>query len=617
LLSARATARRLPARAEMARTVRIALTGLVAGFVLLVISGRLKTMAGEIVAIWIVDGYLLGQAMVLARRHKPVFLFAASVGMLIANLIGDESLYVALSFTLAGMVETCFAALILPKIKSARELVQPKVFLRFVLGACVVAPILSGIVAVLLLEGIFTSHPFSSFSNWVISDSLGFLIITPVTLVMLSGEWRDVLKRGNRAKSVALLALVGIVTVLIFAQTSYPLLYWVLPPLALLAFHAELSTVLLGTLLFIVIAVPLTVHGAGPLWLFAFPAMQERVLALQFFTVAALFIVLPITVLQTQRNALLALLADGHRRFRQLAEHSEEVVMQLSADGLFQYVSPRAKTVLGYPPEMMLGKKISELVHEDDRAKLDSAITWTSTTHADESVQYRLRRADKTYIWARSYIAAMPAGVSDERAALAFTVLDIDTYVLSEQRRSAEEQKLRDLAFLDSLTGLRNRRYLDSKINELLKPPSAGADVRRVAVLFADVDYFKSYNDGYGHQAGDACLRKVGKCIEATIRSADILARYGGEEFVVLLDDCGYAEALLAAERIRASVEASGITHEGSPFGVVTLSIGVAQSKVGQATNAADLFEIADSALYEAKRLGRNRVGEMQRGRNL
>ncbi|OUL75673.1 sensor domain-containing diguanylate cyclase [Paraburkholderia hospita] len=607
-LSVCAATRRLLASAELRRTVRIALSGFVAGFLLLVISGQLKTMAGEIVAIWVTDGYLLGHTMVLARRHKPVFLFGASIGLLLANLMGDETLYVAFSFTFAGLVETGFATVILPGVKTARELVQPKAFLRFVIGACIVAPALSGVIAVLLLEGIFTSHPFSSFSNWVISDSLGLLIFTPVTLVMLSGEWRSLLKRGNRAKSASLLALVVVVTVLIFSQTSYPSLYWMLPPLALLAFHAELSTVLLGTLLFIVISVPLTVRGTGPLWLFAFPTMQERVLALQVFTVAALSIVLPITVLQTQRNALLALLADGHRRFRQLAEHSEEVVVQLSADGLFQYVSPRATTVLGYEPDMLLGRNILDLVHADDCHQLNSAITWASTAYAEESVQYRVRRADNTYIWVRSFVAAMPAGVPDERAALAFTVMNIDAYVLSEQRRSAEEQKLRDLAFIDSLTGLRNRRYLDSKVNELSQSPSAGVDVRHVAVLFADIDYFKSYNDRYGHQAGDECLRKVGKRIEGTMREADVLARYGGEEFVILLDGCQYAEAVDAAERIRVNIEGLAIAHEGSPLGVVTLSIGVAHANVGMTTSPSQLLEVADSALYEAKRLGRNRV---------
>ncbi|WP_051377441.1 sensor domain-containing diguanylate cyclase [Paraburkholderia dilworthii] len=612
LLSVCGVVRRLFTRAELARTIHIGVIGFVAGFLLLVISGQLKTMAGEIVAIWIVDGYLLGHTLVLRRRHKPIFLPGSSMGMLIANLLGNETLYVALSFTLAGIVETCCAALILPGVKTARDLVEPTALLRFVLGACIVAPILSGVVAALLLEGIFTSHPFSSFSNWVISDSLGILIFTPVTLVMLSGEWRSLLNCGSRAKSISLLAMVVAVTVLVFSQTSYPSLYWVLPPLALLAFHAELSTVLVGTLLFIAISVPLTVRGTGPLWLFSFPSMQDRVLALQLFTVAALSTVLPITVLQTQRNALLALLADGHRRFRQLTEHSEEIVMQLSAEGLLQYVSPRATSVLGYQPQILLRRQILDFVHEDDRHQLKSTITKASASSADESVQYRLRRADNTFIWVRSFLAAMPADVSDEQTTLAFTVRDIDTYVLSEQRRSAEEQRLNDLAFVDSLTGLRNRRYLDSKLNELLQSLSVDADVRHLAVLFADIDYFKTYNDRYGHQAGDECLRKVGKCIEATIRDADILARYGGEEFVVVLDDFRLEQSVDTAERIRAAVEALALEHEGNPLGVVTLSIGVAQSPLGQPADTIDLFEKADSALYMAKRLGRNRVGAMQ-----
>lgn len=594
--------------AELTRCLMIALFGAIAGFFLLVVSGQLKTMAGEIVAVWITDGYLLGHTMVLPWRHKPFLLLGASIGLLVANLIGNETIYVAFSFTLAGIVETCVAALLLPNAKSAKELFQPKAFLRFILVACLLAPTLSGVVAALLLEGIFTSHPFSSFSNWVISDALGFVIFTPVTLVILSGEWRSLLERGNRTKSLALLTLVGSVTALIFSQTNYPSLYWMLPPLALLAFQAELSTVLIGTLLFISIAVPLTVRGTGPMWLFDFHTMQERVLALQLFAVAALAIVLPITILQTQRNALLALLTDGHRRFRQLAEHSEEVVVQRSPDGEFQYVSPRVTHTLGYKPEDLLGSEISDLVHKEDRQRVNAAITAASVVHTEESVQYRLRRDDDSFIWVRSFIAAMPVGPTDERAAIAFTVRDINTYVLSEQRRSAEEEKLKQLAYVDSLTGLGNRRYFDSKFNAFLQSPTADADVRQVAVLFIDVDYFKKYNDMYGHQAGDECLKKVGTRIESTIREADVLARYGGEEFVVLLSGCQYVEAVDAAERIRANIECLGVEHAGSPLGVVTLSIGVAYANVSQTTGQSQLLEVADSALYEAKHLGRNRV---------
>lgn len=606
--------RRMLADAGWWGAARAGLVGLIAGFVLLVVSGQLKTMADEIVAVWIVDGYLLGHMMLLRRRYKPSFLAGAFVGMLLGNLLGDETLYVAFSFTFAGMVEICAAALMLPRVTSAKNLLQPKVFVRFVVGAGVIAPTLSGIVAVVLLKGIFTSHPFSSFSNWVISDSLGFLIFTPVTLVVLSGEWSTLLKPENRIKSALLLALIAFVSAAIFSQTTYAELYWMLPPLAMLAFHAELSTVLLGTLVFVAISLPLTVHGTGPLWCFPFATMQERILALQLFTVAALSIVLPVTVLQTQRNGLLSALAESNRRFRSLAERSEEVVMELSPEGGVQYVSPRAGAVLGYEPEMLRGTSVLGLAHRDDRQGLAGMLLLARTDAAERSIQYRFRRADGTYIWVSSFISAMPTGASGGQTALAFTVRDVDTYIVSEQNRLAKEAQLQDMAFVDSLTGLRNRRYLDTRLQELLSPDACGGSARKMAVLFIDIDYFKNFNDEYGHPAGDECLKIVGQSIATTIGNTDLLARYGGEEFVVLLDDCECEEALHTAQRIRAAVESIEFNHRGSPLGVVTLSVGVAQSEISTLTEAGELFELADSALYAAKRMGRNRVGTS--GRN-
>jgi PAS domain S-box-containing protein len=196
--------------------------------------------------------------------------------------------------------------------------------------------------------------------------------------------------------------------------------------------------------------------------------MQDRILALQLFTVAALSIVLPITVLQTQRNALLSALADGQRRFRNLAERSEEVLMELSADGMFQYVSPRASVVLGYEPAMLLGRSVLDLVHPDDRNELAAVLTQAWRIGVEESAQYRFRRADETHIWVRSFISAMPSGIPGGLMALAFAVRDVDAAVVAEQTRLTEERHLRDMAFIDSLTGLRNRRYLDSKVEELL-----------------------------------------------------------------------------------------------------------------------------------------------------
>ncbi|MFM0377820.1 diguanylate cyclase [Paraburkholderia strydomiana] len=588
--------------------LRIALAGFVAGYVLLVVSGQLKTMAGELVAIWIVDGYLLGHSMVLRRRNKLAYLAGAFVGVLLGNLTGDETLYVASSFTFAGIVETCSAALLLQGVRSAGQLMQPRVFVRFLLAGCLIAPILSGMVAVVLLQGIFTSHPFSSFSNWVISDALGFLIFTPVSLVMHSDEWRTLLEPGSRRKSAGLLALTAIVATVVFMDTSYVGLYWMLPPLALLAFYAELSTVLVGTLLFICISVPLTIHGTGPLWLFPFPSMQDRILALQLFTVAALSIVLPITVLQTERNALLSAVTEGQRRFRNLAERSEEVLMELSGEGAFQYVSPRARAVLGYEPEMLRGTLLLGLVHQNDQNELQTVLRRAAATTDEQSAQYRLRRADGAFIWVRSFVVAMPSTTPGVRPALAFTVRDVDSHVVAEHRRMSDEKRLMDMAFVDGLTGLHNRRYLDRYVEQLLSSRLDTVHGQPVTVIFADIDYFKNFNDSYGHQTGDDCLREVGQCIRSTLRSSDTLARYGGEEFVVVLENCGQEEASQIAEFIRVAVESLTLDHGGSPLGHVTLSIGVAHGDIGSKADLDGLFVSADSALYVAKRAGRNRV---------
>ncbi len=579
-------------------------------FCLVVVSGTLKTMAGEIVAIWVADGYALGHMMALPRRRWPLMVASAALGGLAANLMGGETLYVAASFTCSGVFEVCVAAWLGPRASTARELTRPRAFVRFVAAAGVLAPLASGLLASVLLHGVFTPHPFSSFSNWVISASLGFVIIGPVSLVFASGEWRSLLEPGHRLRSFLLLAIVGVSATLVFGATRYPLLFWALPPLALLAFQAELATVLLGTLLFMSIAVVLTIHGTGPLWMFHFVTMQERIVGLQLFAIAALSIVLPIAIVQRQRNRLIAMLTEGNRRYRMLAEHADEVVMQLDASGVFEYVSPRARAVLGYEPVELLSRCLLDLVHPDEREQVAAVLAQAVLGEAPEPVKYRLCRRDRSFMWVRSFLAAMPIGPSDECPALALTLRDIDAQVLAAQRRSVEEESLKRLAYVDSLTGLKNRRFFDAEFERRMH---AVTPERQLALLFIDVDYFKHYNDCYGHKAGDECLQAVARCISAATRDSDLLARYGGEEFVVLLENCPLPIALKAAERVRSNLEKLAVPHAGSPLGIVTLSVGATEWSGPATSDATQLFDAADAALYEAKRSGRNRVHAARR----
>jgi diguanylate cyclase (GGDEF)-like protein len=123
----------------------------------------------------------------------------------------------------------------------------------------------------------------------------------------------------------------------------------------------------------------------------------------------------------------------------------------------------------------------------------------------------------------------------------------------------------------------------------------------------ADLDHFKQVNDNYGHLAGDAVLRKVGKIFNETLRSIDTAGRYGGEEFLIILDNTGEQEAEQTAERIRKAVEESRITRDGKTI-QVTISIGVATICDMVSMDDGQLIGIADKALYEAKQQGRNRI---------
>ena len=173
-----------------------------------------------------------------------------------------------------------------------------------------------------------------------------------------------------------------------------------------------------------------------------------------------------------------------------------------------------------------------------------------------------------------------------------------------------DRSELQAIAWTDALTGVANRRYMDRALER-------AASVRRrerretqsYAVLMVDIDHFKGLNDRYGHIAGDTCLRSVARSMQTALaRPGDVLARYGGEEFIVLLHDADANGALIVAERVRAAVQSLAIEHRGSPFQVVTVSIGVASASIHDGLPPASLVDAADKALYAAKCSGRNRV---------
>jgi diguanylate cyclase (GGDEF)-like protein len=217
------------------------------------------------------------------------------------------------------------------------------------------------------------------------------------------------------------------------------------------------------------------------------------------------------------------------------------------------------------------------------------------------AIDYILKPIGKTELLARVHSVLQLKTERDGRKAREKELLEA-----LEQLRKANDI-LRRLSAIDGLTGLSNRRNFDEFIEKEWR--RAQRDQKPVSLIMIDIDHFKAYNDTYGHQRGDDCLKQVAAIIGENVkRPADLAARYGGEEFAVVLPDTGAKGAAEMAELIKRSIEAVAIPHaKNSAAPVVTVSLGVATLEPDRILNPSDLIERADKALYAAKNGGRNR----------
>ena len=226
---------------------------------------------------------------------------------------------------------------------------------------------------------------------------------------------------------------------------------------------------------------------------------------------------------------------------------------------------------------------------------------------AEEVIRFRcrLKRKDNSYVWALCYAKA----THDESGRMdgfnGFSI-DIRETVRAENGLKKANERLKLLSVIDGLTQIPNRRRFDEYLTSEWKRYCR--EKGHISLILCDIDFFKFYNDSYGHQSGDDCLKEVARAIhESARRSVDLVARYGGEEFVVVLPGTKLENAMIMAEKVRKNVKNLKIEHiKSKVHDYVTLSLGVAAMVPGNDNSAEELVAQADQALYEAKKNGRN-----------
>jgi len=274
----------------------------------------------------------------------------------------------------------------------------------------------------------------------------------------------------------------------------------------------------------------------------------------------------------------------------------------------FAYIGPQIESLLGWSPASWVSAQDwAERMHPEDRAWVVDFCVAQSRDGCDHEADYRAQAKDGSYVWIRDVVHVVRNDDGEVDSLVGF-VFDISERKKTEQKLMALQKELEEFSFKDGLTGVANRRMFDSIME--VEWTNARRNNQPLSLIMIDIDYFKQYNDRYGHIQGDDCLKHVGQTLgSAATRARDLFARFGGEEFALVLPETDAASAKKLAERCRKLIFKEQIPHEKSPVSqILTVSLGVGTIVPTHKDQPLTFIEAVDRQLYQAKQNGRNCV---------
>ena len=294
--------------------------------------------------------------------------------------------------------------------------------------------------------------------------------------------------------------------------------------------------------------------------------------------------------------------------YRTLLESTKAIPWKIDwATMQFAYIGPQIEKLLGWEQSSWVSvDDWAERMHDDDREWTVNYCVSQSQSGIDHEADYRALTKSGEYVWIRYvvHVVRKPDGEVDSLIGFMF---DISERKRIENRLLTLQKELEELSFKDGLTGVPNRRMFDSVFDE--EWAKATRSSQPLSVIMLDIDYFKQFNDEYGHIQGDECLRVVARLLSrCATRATDFVARYGGEEFVFVLPETNEIAAHKLAERCRQSILQEQMPHAQGMESIVTVSLGISTLVPKHGDDQLEFLQRVDSALYQAKSEGRNRV---------
>lgn len=295
--------------------------------------------------------------------------------------------------------------------------------------------------------------------------------------------------------------------------------------------------------------------------------------------------------------------------YKTLLESTKAIPWKINWSTLqFSYIGPQIEALLGWSPDSwMTVEDWASRMHPDDRAWVVDFCVAQSKAGTDHEADYRALTKDGQYIWIRDVVHVVRKENGEVDSLIGF-MFDITERKDTEQKLIELQKQLEELSFKDGLTGVFNRRMFDSVME--VEWANAKRNRQPLSLIMLDIDYFKQYNDYYGHIQGDECLKRVANVLACVAtRSRDFFARYGGEEFILVLPETDEVAAFKIAERCRNVIFKAQIPHEKSLVSqLLTISIGTSTITPTRNDEAIKFIATVDKQLYVAKEKGRNSI---------
>lgn len=556
----------------------------------------LSRFEGGLAFIWGANAFLMAELLTSRTSHWPRALIACAVASAAATALFGMGPMAAVPMAAINIVESLIVALLCRRFARDHRVtgaIRPLVV--FILALTVVADVVTGLLAAGVAASLTPVSFGASFLQWYTGHALGGLTCAPILIMLLQGYlgrwWRET-SRPAKSEAALLLALFALSTVHIFYWARYPMLFAPLLPLALIAFRVGQVGAAASIILLALIGGTATMSGVGPLTIIPGSA-GDRVQFFQFYVALSFLLSMPIAAELHARRRLFRMLQESETRFRAIAEHSGDVVLNISVAGIIEYASPSAHEQIGCAPELLVGQPASDLVDPQDRpvvvAAHRRALAQPGSTHR---VEFRPLVTAADLDWCEIVTRAV-VDEHGEPNGVVSTIRDIS-------RHKARQRALQQVAARDSLTGADSRRAFLEKLDAEIHRARSGAPS---SLLLIDIDHFKAVNDRFGHGAGDQVLSAFVARLRPGLRGIDSIGRLGGEEFAILLADSDIDRSSAVCERLRALL-AEPMAVGGGQAIRVTFSAGLVE--LNGASDRSMLLEAADKALYRAKRSGRN-----------